>query len=92
MFEKKEKITYAGQPCRKCNNPVVLKVANEKSTAKRKEKGGSFYFKSFFKCNKCKTFYFIESEKVYFKEDWREKKMTAEFEMKQASDELEKSY
>ena len=54
-------IVSEGQPCRKCQTPVV------KKTAKAKPRGGrAYFFEYYLHCPKCGTFYMVESAKREF--------------------------
>lgn len=53
---------FPGSECRKCKFKVVL--CTHKPNWKPKI-GIKYYFKSWLKCPNCKTFYMIDSEKVY---------------------------
>ena len=52
------KITQVGQPCRKCNTPVVRKEPKSRSK-------GAYYFAWYLSCPDCKTMYMVEEAKVY---------------------------
>jgi len=56
----KVKITKEGQPCRKCNTPVIV-VHRKNLDIKEKQ---TYYFTSWFSCTKCKTMYVDETKKV----------------------------
>lgn len=56
---KKVKITYEGQPCRKCGTPVVKNSHNEPSHSNVK-----YWFKYWFSCPNCKTKYMVQSARV----------------------------
>ena len=53
----KVKITQEGQPCRKCNTPVV------KRTPKKQKQNQAYYYEYYFLCPKCETMYFAEEAK-----------------------------
>ena len=58
----KIKMLYAGQPCRKCNTPVIL----QKHKAKWKpDKNQEYYYTAWLRCTSCNTIYLIDSMKVY---------------------------
>ncbi len=57
-----ERVTKEGQPCRKCETPVVRKIP----TAKRKP-GQNYYFEYYFMCPACRTIYFVEEAKRFIK-------------------------
>jgi len=67
----KPKITKVGQPCRKCGNPVVRRKGGN-----RIKPGQKYYFKFYLYCERCKTTYLLNSEKIYTLEE--EKKLVAE--------------
>jgi len=55
------KITYEGQPCRKCSTPVIKKIP------RRKQKSGqTYYYEYYFECPKCGTMYMVEEAKRRF--------------------------
>lgn len=55
------KITYEGQPCRKCSTPVIKKAP------RRKQKPGQmYYYEYYFECPKCGTMYMVEEVKRHF--------------------------
>lgn len=56
-----DKITVEGQPCRKCQTPVVRKFPKNK----QKREKQPYYYKSYLFCPKCRTMYMVESEKVF---------------------------
>jgi len=56
----KPKITKQGQPCRKCGNPVVRRKGGN-----RIKPGQKYYFKFYLYCERCKTTYLLNSEKIY---------------------------
>ncbi|GAB4580811.1 MAG: hypothetical protein Fur0022_35530 [Anaerolineales bacterium] len=53
----KVKITQEGQPCRKCNTPVV------KRTPKKPKPDQAYYYEYYFFCPKCETMYMVEEAK-----------------------------
>ncbi len=53
----KIKITQEGQPCRKCNTPVV------KRTPKKPKAHQAFYYEYYLLCPKCGTMYMVEEAK-----------------------------
>lgn len=57
----KIKITYAGQPCRECGNPVEKRIPKRKKL----KPGQNYYFDYYFFCKKCKTMYMVEAVKHY---------------------------
>jgi ribonuclease HI len=60
----KTKITYEGQPCRKCGTPVIKRIPK-----RRKPKEGQTYFYEFyFYCPSCKTMYMVDEAKRDFPE------------------------
>jgi len=56
---KVEKITYEGQPCRKCNTPVVKRSHNGPT-----KPGQKYWFRYWFDCPKCKARYMVEAARV----------------------------
>lgn len=56
----KVKMLNEGQPCRKCNTPVIKKTEHKKKIKAKQ----SYYFKAWLVCPKCGTSYMLESEKV----------------------------
>jgi 5-methylcytosine-specific restriction endonuclease McrA len=56
---EKVKITYEGQPCRKCQTPVVKKSHDGPTNPKAK-----YWFRYCFYCPECKTIYVVPSERV----------------------------
>lgn len=59
----KIKITYEGQPCRKCQTPVI-----NVETGRTEPRPGSVYgYSGYFLCpnNKCNTMYMDDSRRVY---------------------------
>lgn len=54
----KTRITYEGQPCRKCATPVVKKIPRKKLNPKQ-----SYYFEYYFLCPNCGTMYMVEEAK-----------------------------
>lgn len=60
----KDKITEAGQPCRKCGTPVI----RQEHRKPPKFKPGSYWFEYWFKCpnKKCRTLYMVETAKRMF--------------------------
>lgn len=88
----KIKMEFVGQPCRKCGNPVIMKVPEKK-------RNGSYYFNYYLYCEKCKTIYLLEEQKVWIKKpSWvkekekNEKLKKQRYEMELASKELEEKY
>lgn len=63
--EVKTMITFEGQPCRKCQTPVVKR----EHTKAPKHKAGGYYFLQWFQCPGCKTNYMVESSKRFFDTD-----------------------
>lgn len=55
------KIEKENDPCRRCGAPVF----EERRKDAIVKPGQRYYFTSWFKCPKCKTFYMIEKNKVY---------------------------
>ena len=64
-ISSKERITEAGQPCRKCHTKVVEKRHLKPPERKKQGKGG-YYFKRWLECPGCHTLYMLESEKEWF--------------------------
>lgn len=58
----KKSITKEGQPCRKCNTPVVVRHSKKHKKNVRQK----YYFESFCYCPKCGAMYMIESSKKYY--------------------------
>lgn len=57
---EKIKITKAGQPCRKCGEPVEKVIPVRKVNPK-----SPYYFKYYLRCPACRVMYMLESQKVY---------------------------
>jgi len=57
---KKIKITYEGQPCRKCLTPVVKKKPRKKPKASQ-----SYHYEYYLYCPECHTMYMVEEAKRY---------------------------
>ena len=53
-------ITKEGQPCRKCQTPVVKKVPR-----KKRKKSQAYYYEYYLYCTGCQTMYMVEDAKVY---------------------------
>ncbi len=58
--DSRVKVTYEGQPCRKCGTPVVRK-APKRHEPKR---GQSYYYEYYFHCPRCATMYMVDEAKV----------------------------
>ncbi len=56
----KRKITEAGQPCRHCGKPVVLK----QHKAGWQPKPGRVHFRWWFQCEDCRAIYMVEAAKA----------------------------
>lgn len=54
------KITKEGQPCRKCNVPVIKKIPKRKAL----RPGQNFYYEYYLICPRCDTMFFIEDAKI----------------------------
>lgn len=50
---QENKITFEGQPCKKCQTPVIKKVHKANETLKAR------YFAWWFSCPKCHTTYLV---------------------------------
>jgi ribonuclease HI len=61
--ELKFKITQEGQPCRKCETPVV-----KRKPRKAPKRSQMYYFEYYLYCPKCHTMYMVEEAKRYFEE------------------------
>jgi ribonuclease HI len=59
---KSSKIKAEGQPCNKCNTPVIKKTRPENKPVK---KGSSYYFEYYFICPGCGTMYMVEEAKRF---------------------------
>lgn len=57
----RKKITEEGQPCRRCETPVIKRVQSPKA-----RKGRKFYFAYYFYCPKCKAVFLIDEAKRLF--------------------------
>jgi len=55
------KITQEGQPCRKCQTPVV-----KRKPRKRPKQNQMYYFEYYLYCPKCHTMYMVDEAKRYF--------------------------
>lgn len=53
------KMTEEGQPCRKCNTPVVKRVPKKKTV----KPGQSYYYDWYLYCSGCKSMYMVEAAK-----------------------------
>ena len=62
----KTSVTAAGQPCRHCQTPVVLKSHKKMPSAKKSKSG--YYFAYWLKCpnKKCRAIYLLPEAKRYF--------------------------
>ncbi len=58
-YKKKEKIVEVGQPCRKCNTPVIKQVPKKKTIKENQ----SYYFSWYLYCPQCKAMYMVEEAK-----------------------------
>ena len=58
-YRKKTKIIEVGQPCRKCNTPVIKQVPKKKTV----KPGQSFYCAWYLFCPRCETIYMTEEGK-----------------------------
>ncbi len=56
---KKAKITREGQPCRKCQTPVIKRSPKKKSTKANQ----SYYYAWYLYCPQCKAMYMVEEAK-----------------------------
>ena len=54
-FQTKTKINHVGQPCRKCNTPVVKRTPKKKTTKPNQ----SYYFAWYLHCPSCKCMYMV---------------------------------
>lgn len=54
------KITHEGQPCRKCQTPVV-----KRKPRKKPKPGQAYYFEYYLYCPKCQTMYLVEEAKRF---------------------------
>lgn len=54
------RITYEGQPCRKCSTPVVKRIPRGK-----RRRVQAYYFEFYFFCPGCHAFYMVEEAKRY---------------------------
>jgi len=54
------KITYEGQPCRKCQTPVV-----KRKPRKEPKSSQMYYFEYYLYCPKCHTMYMVDEAKRY---------------------------
>ena len=52
------KVTQEGQPCRKCDTPVV------KVIPKKRDKKKAYWFAYYFKCPACGCMYMVEEAKI----------------------------
>lgn len=55
------KITYEGQPCRKCSTPVVKKFTRKNRDKSRRK----YWFEYYFHCPNCQTMYMTDEAKRY---------------------------
>jgi hypothetical protein len=55
-------ITAEGQPCRRCQAPVVRQTHIKLP----KHKANGWYFEWWFRCPNCKTFYMVDAAKRMF--------------------------
>lgn len=55
------KIKQAGDLCRKCSTPVILK----KPINKKKKEHQTFYYEYYLSCPQCNTMYFLDDAKIY---------------------------
>jgi ribonuclease HI len=62
--ENSAKIIAEGQPCNKCNTPVIKRTRPENKPVKE---GSSYYFEYYFICPGCGTMYMVEEAKVLVK-------------------------
>jgi len=54
------KITKAGDPCRKCGEPVIKRIIKNRKI----KKNNKYFFKYHFACPNCKNLYMVEAAKV----------------------------
>ena len=75
----KRKITNAGDFCRHCGTPVVLKESKFKESKLLK----TYFYSHYFKCEKCKAVYMVEKFKIYSKDYkkniWENKQQSLSF-------------
>lgn len=57
---KVTKITQEGQPCRKCNTPVVKKIP-----ARKRNKQQAYFYEYYLYCPSCQTNYMVDEAKRY---------------------------
>ncbi|SFW64257.1 ribonuclease HI [Cellulophaga fucicola] len=62
----KIKVNKEGDPCRKCNEPVVKKMRNKKTKIKPSQ---TYYFEYTLFCNSCKTIYMLEEAKRHINQN-----------------------
>ena len=60
---KVKKEHFAGESCRRCGTPIIF-VDRRDQKPKLKQLKKAYYFTAYFRCTKCKTFYFDERFKV----------------------------
>ncbi len=59
LLMKKVKITAEGQPCRKCQTPVIKRSPKKKTTKPNQ----SYYYAWYLYCPKCRTMYMVDEAK-----------------------------
>jgi ribonuclease HI len=64
---QRTKITEEGQPCRRCQTPVVRRTHGS-TPPHPKAKGGGYWFEWWFYCPKCGALYMVEKAKRFFTE------------------------
>jgi ribonuclease HI len=60
QWKPKVKITYEGQPCRKCGEPVIKRIPNKKN---QKDKAYTYAYYFFCPNPSCKTMYMVDEAK-----------------------------
>jgi len=58
------KITHEGQPCRKCQTPVIKRFPRKKQKPSQ-----TYYFEYYFYCPKCHTMYIVDEAKRFFEKE-----------------------
>jgi ribonuclease HI len=53
-----DKITYEGQPCRKCSTPVIKRIPRKKPKS-----GQAYYYEYYLFCPGCSTMYMVDEAK-----------------------------
>jgi uncharacterized protein with PIN domain len=61
-------VTYEGQPCPHCRNPVIRKEGKIK---KKSALRYTYYYEYFYKCMKCRTVYLVPQAKREITEEQR---------------------